>query len=48
VHVNTLYRRLERIDELLGAQWRAADRRLDLHLAIRLRRLMDRLDVVGS
>lgn len=44
VHVNTLYRRLERIDELLGETWRSPERSLDLHLALRLRRLMARLD----
>jgi sugar diacid utilization regulator len=39
VHINTLYQRLERIDELLGRDWRTADRRLQLHIALRLRAL---------
>ena len=38
-HVNTLYKRMERIDELLGDGWRGSDRRLQIQLALRLRRL---------
>ena len=37
IHVNTLYQRLERIDKVLGPGWREADRRLELHLALRMR-----------
>lgn len=36
VHVNTVYQRLERLDSLLGAGWRAGDRALELRLALRL------------
>jgi len=43
VHVNTLYQRLERLDEVLGADWRKPDRRLELHLAVRLRALDERI-----
>ncbi|HYV16475.1 MAG TPA: helix-turn-helix domain-containing protein [Conexibacter sp.] len=44
VHVNTLYQRLERLDRLLGERWREPDRRLELHMAIRLHRLSERLE----
>jgi len=43
IHVNTLYRRLEHVDALLGAGWRTGDRRLELALALRLRALERRL-----
>lgn len=43
IHVNTLYQRLERLDALLGDEWRAPDARLQLHLAVRLRRLDERI-----
>jgi sugar diacid utilization regulator len=36
IHVNTLYQRLERLDDVLGEDWRESDRRLELHLAVRL------------
>lgn len=36
IHINTLYHRLERLDELLEDGWREPDRRLELHLAVRL------------
>jgi hypothetical protein len=39
VHVNTLYKRLERLDVLLGTGWRAADDALRIQLALRLHRL---------
>jgi len=39
VHINTLYQRLDRLDQVLGAGWREPDRRLELHLALRLRAL---------
>jgi len=41
VHVNTLYKRMERIDALLGDGWRSSDARLQLQLALRLRQLAD-------
>jgi len=43
VHVNTLYRRLERADVLLGDGWRTGDGRLELALALRLRALERKL-----
>ncbi len=43
VHANTLYQRLDRITELLGEDWRGPDRSLELQLALRLRRLSERL-----
>jgi PucR C-terminal helix-turn-helix domain/GAF domain/GGDEF-like domain len=39
IHINTLYGRLARLDAVLGAGWRSADRRLEIHLALRLRQL---------
>jgi GAF domain-containing protein len=39
VHPNTVVQRLDRIGELLGADWRGADRGLDLQLALRVHRL---------
>jgi sugar diacid utilization regulator len=39
VHVNTVTQRLERIGKLLGADWQAPDRALELQLALRLHRL---------
>jgi DNA-binding PucR family transcriptional regulator len=39
VHVNTLYQRLDRVDDVLGPTWRQGDRALELRLALRLRRL---------
>lgn len=47
VHANTLYQRLDRITELIGEGWRETDRALEIHLALRLRRLGERLDSVG-
>jgi sugar diacid utilization regulator/GAF domain-containing protein len=44
IHVNTLYQRLERLDEVLGVGWRESDRRLELHLAVRLDALERQLD----
>jgi GAF domain-containing protein len=40
VHVNTLYQRLERIDRLIGAGWRRGEQSLQVHLAVRLARLL--------
>lgn len=39
VHVNTLYRRLERVAELLGPEWDSPDESLQTALALRLRQL---------
>ena len=39
VHSNTLYQRLERVDQLLGADWREPDHALEIQLALRLRQL---------
>jgi DNA-binding PucR family transcriptional regulator len=39
VHVNTLYQRLERVTQLLGHDWQSSDEALQVHLAVRLRRL---------
>jgi hypothetical protein len=36
IHINTLYGRLERLTVLLGESWQEPDRRLELHLAVRL------------
>ena len=36
VHVNTLLKRLERVDNILGKQWRLPDRALQLQVALRL------------
>jgi DNA-binding PucR family transcriptional regulator len=46
VHVNTLYRRLERVDAALGPSWRSGDARLEVELALRLQELDARLDQV--
>jgi len=39
VHPNTLYQRLDRVDQILSAGWRTGDRALEIRLALRLRRL---------
>jgi sugar diacid utilization regulator len=39
LHVNTLYQRLDRLDEVLGPDWRTGDQLLQVHLALKLRRL---------
>ena len=44
VHANTLYQRLERIDQLLGKQWREPPRVLDVHLALSLHSLTTELE----
>ncbi|WP_051297971.1 helix-turn-helix domain-containing protein [Brevibacterium album] len=41
IHVNTLYQRLARIDQLLGSDWRVGEASLQVHLALRLRDLVD-------
>jgi DNA-binding PucR family transcriptional regulator len=40
VHPNTMYQRLDRLDRLLGNDWRTGERALDLRLALRFRRLL--------
>ncbi|MBV9795119.1 MAG: helix-turn-helix domain-containing protein [Actinobacteria bacterium] len=42
VHVNTVKQRLERISAILGPDWREPQRLLEIHLALRLRRVLDR------
>jgi hypothetical protein len=39
VHVNTVVQRLERVASLLGQDWQAPDRALEIQLALRLHRL---------
>lgn len=39
IHQNTVKQRLERIDSLLGPQWRTPSRRVDVHFALRLWKL---------
>ncbi|MDO8209617.1 GAF domain-containing protein [Conexibacter sp. CPCC 206217] len=39
IHVNTVYQRLERLDALLGSDWRTPDRQLELAFAIRANRI---------
>jgi len=43
IHINTLYQRLDRLDEALNNGWRESDRRLGLHLAVRLAALVQQL-----
>lgn len=40
VHVNTVKQRLDRISEILGPDWREPQRLLEIHLALRLRRVL--------
>jgi sugar diacid utilization regulator len=47
IHVNTLYQRLERLDDVLGAGWRRGDRRLELEVAVRLDALERELGATG-
>jgi DNA-binding PucR family transcriptional regulator len=42
VHSNTAYQRLQRVSSLLGADWQAADRLVEVQLALRLRALTER------
>ena len=39
IHINTIYQRVERLNAILGDDWRRPDRGLELHLALRLRAL---------
>jgi GAF domain-containing protein len=43
VHPNTVVKRLARVTDLLGEDWQSPDRALELHLALQLRSLADRL-----
>lgn len=36
IHINTLYGRIAKLTTLLGPDWQESDRRLELHLAVRL------------
>ncbi|WP_036336396.1 PucR family transcriptional regulator, partial [Modestobacter caceresii] len=47
VHVNTVTQRLDRVARLLGKDWAAPDRALEVQLALRLLRLADG-DTVGT
>ncbi|HEX5497264.1 MAG TPA: GAF domain-containing protein [Mycobacteriales bacterium] len=40
LHVNTLYQRLDRIDQLLGQRWRHGDDALQVHLAVKLHSIL--------
>jgi hypothetical protein len=44
IHPNTLYQRIERINRLLGADWRTGDHALQLRLAVKLHRIDSHLD----
>jgi len=41
VHINTVYQRIARLDELLGADWRAPDRLMEIQFALRARSLFE-------
>jgi DNA-binding PucR family transcriptional regulator len=43
VHTNTVAQRLGRITQLLGEGWQEPDRALEMHLALRLHRLVGSL-----
>jgi DNA-binding PucR family transcriptional regulator len=48
-HPNTVRQRLDRIDHLLGADWREGPRALDVHLALRLSQFLDKKrDLIGT
>lgn len=40
VHVNTVYQRLERLDRILGPDWRTGDQALEIRLALRMAQLL--------
>ncbi|MEV6632677.1 GAF domain-containing protein [Actinoplanes sp. NPDC051470] len=44
VHTNTLLKRLDRVESILGDQWRTPDRALQLQVALRLHELRNRID----
>jgi GAF domain-containing protein len=43
VHPNTVVKRLARVADLLGDDWQSPDRALELHMALQLRSLADRV-----
>ena len=43
VHPNTVVKRLARVADLLGDNWQSPDRALELHMALQLRSLADRV-----
>jgi GAF domain-containing protein len=43
VHPNTVVKRLARVADLLGDNWQSSDRALELHMALQLRSLADRV-----
>jgi GAF domain-containing protein/sugar diacid utilization regulator len=47
VHLNTLLKRLDRVDSILGKGWRAPDRALPLQVALRLYDIRTRMDHQG-
>ncbi|MBR8743831.1 GAF domain-containing protein [Nocardiopsis sp. MG754419] len=49
IHVNTVGQRLERIGQLIGADWQRPDRALELQLALHLHGLLDQgVDLLGD
>ena len=42
-HSNTVVKRLARVADLLGDNWESPDRVLELHMALQLRSLADRV-----
>jgi hypothetical protein len=42
-HSNTVVKRLARVADLLGDNWQSPDRVLELHMALQLRSLADRV-----
>nr|WP_233515830.1 GAF domain-containing protein [Nocardiopsis sp. L17-MgMaSL7] len=49
IHVNTVAQRLERIGQLIGADWQIPDRALELQLALHLHGLLDKgVDLLGD
>lgn len=47
VHMNTLLKRLDRVESILGEGWRAPDRALQLQVALRLHALRAHIDPPG-
>lgn len=49
IHVNTVAQRLERIGQLIGADWQSPERALELQLALHLHGLLDKgVDLLGD
>ncbi len=49
IHVNTVTQRLERIGQLIGADWQQPERALELQLALHLHGLIDQgVDLLGE